>query len=224
MVDLLSWSRKCRWLQWLSSTAMKTNENISVVKGIKSGNEGWFMELLLVLKISIHRFLKKKKKNGRNEKQQQQRTSVADAWKGIDRGSKGGFTKLLLFWKHGWLDLKVAKINIPGEQRWIHEDIVSIAWVYIKKNNGPPWSQNLSKISMGVRGKIINFPSTLEKDYWQEPTGNPDTIHSRLVASNKTVVRMLVNTFFFNILQSMYCIVDVLSNTHFITNNTIVSS
>lgn len=41
---------------------MKTNENISVVKGIKSGNEGWFMELLLVLKISIHRFLKKKKK------------------------------------------------------------------------------------------------------------------------------------------------------------------
>ena len=43
------------------STAMKTNENISVVKGIKLGNEGWFMELLLlVLKISIHRFLKKK--------------------------------------------------------------------------------------------------------------------------------------------------------------------
>ena len=36
--------------------------------------------LLLVLKISIHRFLKKKKqKNGRNEKQQQQRASVADA-------------------------------------------------------------------------------------------------------------------------------------------------
>lgn len=40
---------------------MKTNENISVVKGNKSGKEGWFMELLLlVLKISIHRFLKKK--------------------------------------------------------------------------------------------------------------------------------------------------------------------
>lgn len=79
-------------------------------------------------------FLKKKnkQKNERNEKQQQQRASVADAWKGIDRGNKGGFTKLL-FWKHRWLDLKVAKINIPAEQRWIHEDIVSIAWVYIKK-------------------------------------------------------------------------------------------
>lgn len=50
-------------------------EYLSGEKGNKSGNEGWFMELLLlVLKISIHRFLKKKinkktdaMKNNRNK-------------------------------------------------------------------------------------------------------------------------------------------------------------
>ena len=80
----------------MSIAAMaKTDENISAVKGSKSGKEGWFMKLLLlVLKTSIHRFLKKKiKKNGRNKKQQEQRASVADAWKGI----------------------------VCGKQRWIHE-------------------------------------------------------------------------------------------------------
>lgn len=40
----------------------------------------------------------------------------------------------LLFWKHRRLDLKVAKISIPGEQRWIREDhIVTIVWVHMKK-------------------------------------------------------------------------------------------